>query len=312
MKKENGYVSGEGISQALGLSRNAIWKHVEQLREEGYVIEAVSRKGYRLVSAPDKLLPAEIKRGLRTHLFGKKIVHYQSVSSTMDEASRLGLQGEREGLVVCAETQIRGRGRLGRSWVSPLGQGVYFSLLLRPRVSLAQVSCLTLVSAVAVCRAIRSVAGVDAKIKWPNDILLGQKKVAGILTELNAELDRIHFVVLGVGINVALVKTPGLSYAASLDKESGQKVSRVLLLQETLREMETYYQLFHAQGFPPVARAWRELSATLGRQVKVAEVKKTIEGLAVDIDDQGALLVKEKNGSVVRKISGDVIHLRLR
>jgi BirA family biotin operon repressor/biotin-[acetyl-CoA-carboxylase] ligase len=309
LKKEKDYVSGEDISQILGLSRSAIWKHVEQLRGKGYCIEAVSRRGYRLISAPDRLLPGEIKNGLRTNVFGKEIIYYETVTSTMDEASRLGLEGKSEGTIVCAETQTKGRGRLGRLWISPKGKGIYFSVILRPRVLLSEASCLTLVFAVAVCQAIRIVTGVEAKIKWPNDILVGQKKVAGILTELNAELDRIHFIILGVGINISGEMSSLLTDATYLDKEATPKVSRVLLLQEILRQMEKYYQLFCAQGFAPIAKAWRSLSATLDRSVKVLELNKTTEGVAVDIDDQGALLIKKKSGVIIRKISGDVIHL---
>ncbi|MFA6378188.1 MAG: biotin--[acetyl-CoA-carboxylase] ligase [Candidatus Omnitrophota bacterium] len=309
LKEKDDFVSGQGMSKALKMSRTAVWKYIKQLQEEGYLIQAISRRGYRLLREPDKILPDLIQGGLKTKIFGREIFYFKSVDSTMNEAAKLAAQGAQEGVVVCAETQTKGRGRLGRSWVSLKGKGIYFSVILRPRVSLSDASCLTLVFAVAVCQAIRLATGVDAKIKWPNDILVGQKKIAGILTELNAELDRIHFIILGVGINIGGQMSSLLAEATSLDREASRKVSRVSLLQEILRQMEKYYQLFHAQGFVPIADTWRSLSATLKAHVKVVELNKTTEGMAVDIDNQGALLIKEKSGVIVRKISGDIIHL---
>jgi len=312
LKEKNEFISGQAISKALKVSRTAVWKYIKQLQKDGYAVEAISRRGYKLSGSPDKIFPDLVRKGLKTKIFGREIVYFESVDSTMNEAARLAIQGAKEGVVVCAETQIHGRGRLGRSWVSAQGKGIYFSVILRPRVILAEASCLTLVFAVAVCQAIRLVTGLDTKIKWPNDILIGQKKVVGILTELNAELDRIHFIILGVGINVTGQISSLLANATSLEKEAGQKVSRVFLLQEILRQMEKYYQLFHAQGFAPVAGAWRSLSATLNTQVKVVELNKATEGLAMDIDNQGALLIKEKNGAIIRKVSGDVVHCRVK
>lgn len=310
LKEKDNFVSGQAISKALKVSRTAVWKHVKQLQKDGYAVEAVSRKGYKLSGTPDKMLPGLVRQGLGTKVFGRDIVYFESIDSTMDRAAILASQGAKEGVVVCAETQVKGRGRLGRPWISPKGKGIYFSVILRPRVSLGEASCLTLVFAVAVCQAIRLATGVQTKIKWPNDILSGQKKIVGILTELNAELDRIHFIVLGVGVNVSGPISSALAEATSLDKETPQKISRVLLFQEILRQMEKYYQIFHDKGFAPIAGTWRELSATLGAQVKVTEPNKVTEGLAVDIDNQGALLIKEKDGQLVRKISGDVVHVR--
>lgn len=310
LKTSNSFVSGEEISRALKMSRTAVWKHIKQLRSDGFSIEAVSRHGYRLMSEPDKLFPDAVKEDLGTKIFGEKIVYFNSVDSTMNVASKMALEGAEEGVVVCAETQTKGRGRLGRDWVSPKGQGIYFSTIFRPRMALAEASSLTLVFAVAVCQAIRTATGLKAMIKWPNDILLEQKKVAGILTELNAETDRINFIVLGVGINVHGALPSFLKDAACLEKTSPQMISRTALFQEILRQIEEYYVLFTKKGFGPIAETWRDLSATLGTKVKIVELNKTTEGKAVDIDEHGALLIKERNGNIVRKISGDVIHLR--
>jgi len=310
LKKSDGFISGEEMSQALKVSRCAVWKQIKQLREAGYAIEAISRRGYRLSSQPDKLFPEVVQTGLKTKIFGKKIFYFTSVESTMDLAAKLAAEGSREGEIVCAETQTKGRGRLGREWISSKDRGIYFSVILRPKVALSDASQLTLVFAVAICQAIRLSTGLDAMIKWPNDILIGEKKVAGILTELNAEMDRINFIVLGIGINVGGKLPSFLKEATCLEARADKKISRVELLQEVLRQSEKYYLSFQRQGFAPLADEWRKLSSTLKTNVKIIEVNKTTEGKAIDIDAQGALLIQKKDGSVVRKISGDVVHLR--
>lgn len=310
LKASNGFVSGEDISCALKVSRTAIWKYIKQLRSEGFAIDAISRRGYRLVSEPDKLFPERVQESLGTKTFGNKIIYFDSVDSTMDLASKMAAEGAGEGTVICAEEQTKGRGRLGRVWVSPKGQGIYFSVILRPRMALSETATLTLVFAVAVCQAIRMATGLKVFIKWPNDILFQQKKVAGILTELNAETDRINFIILGVGINVHGVLPDSLKEAACLERPSSTTISRVQLLQEILRQMEKTYALFQRKGFAPIANIWRNLSATLGASVKVVELNKITQGTAIDIDAQGALLIKERNGNIVKKISGDIVHLR--
>ena len=311
LKSSKDFVSGEEISRALAVSRTAVWKYIKQLQDEGFSIEAISRRGYRLCKEPDKLFPESVQENLGTKVFGKKIIYLESVDSTMDLASKSALEGAEEGTVICAEQQTKGRGRLGRSWISPKGKGIYFSVILRPRISLAEASQLTLVFAVALCQAIRISTGIKAMIKWPNDILINRKKAVGILTELSAETDRINFVILGVGINVSGKMPLSLPGATCLQEETDKKISRIKLFQEILRQMEEYYELFHKQGFVPIADVWRSLSATLNTRVKVLEFNKITQGTAVDIDAQGALLIREKSGAIIKKISGDVVHLRL-
>ncbi len=310
LRRIDGFLSGEEMSKALKMSRSAIWKHIRHLRQDGYKIEAVTHKGYRLVACPDKLLPEEIKIGLRTKILGKKIVYYESIDSTMDIASQLAFQGASEGTVVCAETQAKGRGRLGRNWASPKGKSIYTSIVLRPKVLLNEVSGLTLLLAVAVSKAIKLTAGVDARIKWPNDILVNEKKVAGILTELNGEMDRVNFIIAGIGINVNERKKILPEGASSLSEETKRKISRICLLQEVLKQIEDQYLIFQQKGFSSIFDQWRELSITLNKKVKIIESTGFIEGQAVDIDNQGALLIKKKNGTIVKKTSGEVIHLR--
>ena len=306
LKQHPGYISGENISKQLGLSRAAVWKHIHELRQQGYRIEAMPRQGYRLVSSPDKLFPWEVQAGLGTRRFGRKIHYYNTTTSTMDEASRLATGEAEEGTVVCAEAQTSGRGRMGRSWQSPKGLGIYMSVILRPDLALPELAKLTLVAAVALCEALRRVSGQDVRIKWPNDLLVDGKKLVGILTELKAEMDRANFVVLGVGINVNGTSRQLLSTATSLRALTGHPFSRVAVLQEVLRSLEYWYEIFLQQGFAPVAVGWKAQAMILGRQVRVTNAHRQTVGQAIDLADDGALLLKTATGTIEKVMSGDV------
>ena len=307
LKEAQGYISGEEISRNLKISRAGIWKYMQELRKEGYDIIAVPHLGYRLMSSPDKLLPAEIQSGLETKILGKEIKYFESIGSTMDVAFQSGVEGACEGFVVCAESQTKGKGRLGRHWVSPKGKGIYMSVILRPKLMPSDVARLTLLSAVAVCESIEKICNVHAKIKWPNDILINNKKIAGILTELSAEMDCVRFVVIGIGINV----NTSLSYlplqATSVKNESGKKCSRVELVQEILRSLEKWYETISAQGFGPVIARWKKLSSTLGQFVRVEDLRGSIEGEAVDLDEHGGLIIRNHTGLTVKRMTGDVV-----
>lgn len=304
------YVSGEEISRRCGMSRAAIWKYMQELRQDGFDVVAVPHLGYKLIASPDKLLPSEIQHGLKTQYLGKKIIYEDTVGSTMDVAFRLGVEGAVEGTVICAEAQTKGKGRLGRQWNSPKGKGIYMSVLLRPSLPPTEVAQLTLLAAVAVCEAVRRKTGVLARIKWPNDILVDNRKLAGILTELSAETDRVRFVVIGIGINVNTPLSLLPPQATSLKEETQQKFSRVELLQEILYELETWYELLKKDGFAPVVARWKELSATLGRRVRLIDPSGEIEGEAVDLDKTGRLMIRNDAGLIVSKISGDVVQVR--
>ncbi len=309
-KSADNYLSGEEISEHLDISRAGIWKHMEDLRAEGYTIEAVPHLGYKLISFPDKLLPSEIQFHLNTKIIGKKIIQKENVTSTMDVAFEFGTKGEGEGLVVCAETQTKGRGRLGRSWNSPKGKGIYFSLLLRPRLSPMEVSKITLLSAVSLTNALKKITNLEYSIKWPNDILIHGKKVAGILTELSAEADQVKFIVLGVGLNVNTSKDLLPPAATSLFAETKKIFNRVDILKEILRELEKSYLFFQKEGFASIAEEWRESSSTLHKRIKVVDQSGTLEGEAVDIDSDGGLLIRKDNGVIVKKMAGDVVPAR--
>lgn len=283
---------------------------MQELRQEGFDVVAVPHLGYKLVASPDKLLPSEIQHNLKTRYLGKKIVYEDTVPSTMDVAFRLGMEGAIEGTLVCAEGQTKGKGRLGRHWNSPKGKGIYMSVILRPSLPPTEAAQLTLLTAVAVCEAVRRVGGVAARIKWPNDILVEDRKLAGILTELSAETDRVRFVVIGIGINVNTSLSVLPAQATSLKEETRKKISRVELLQEILQDLEDWYERLKKQGFAPVVERWKELSSTLGKRVRLVDPGGEIEGEAVDLDKTGALMIRNDAGLIVSKISGDVVQTR--
>lgn len=302
------FVSGEAISGKLGLSRAAVWKHVNSLRGQGYRIEAVPARGYRLVAIPDRLGALEIGPLLNTHDLGQTLHCSPELPSTNDTARELADAGAVHGEVVIAESQTAGRGRRGRSWSSPAGRNLYLSVILRPSLPPQRAPELTLVASVAACEACRK-AGVDTGIKWPNDLLVGGRKVAGILTELSAEADAVHWVILGLGVN--LNAGPGdfpgelRDVATSLAIERGQPVPRALFAAALLSELEQWLDLHASEGFEPIRAAWRERSVTLGRKVRADGDGGEVAGVAEDIDASGALLVRGSAG-LFRVVAGDV------
>ncbi|MDD5464824.1 MAG: biotin--[acetyl-CoA-carboxylase] ligase [Candidatus Omnitrophica bacterium] len=310
LNKKHDYLSGDEISRNLGISRQGLWKHIQELKDSGYEIVAVPHLGYRLESSPDRLFPFEISRNLHTKFIGKKIHYFDYLASTMNLAMQLGMQGAGDGALVLAESQTKGRGRLGRSWFSPKYKGIYLSLILRPKLAPAVSPILTLLSAVSICEAVKNVAGLDAQIKWPNDVFIHNKKFAGILTEMNAEVDKVNFVVIGIGLNVNNDKKSLITQATSLKEQLGHPVSRLMLLQELLRRIENNYFLLEDKGSKVIIDKWRNFSSTLGRHVKVYCQDKHIEGCAVDIDHDGALLVRKASGIIQKISSGDVMHCR--
>lgn len=310
LKQAEGYVSGEEMSEQLSISRAAVWKYIDQLRHDGYSIAAVPHLGYKLESSPDKLLPAEISFGLKTKFMGKDIIALDTVDSTMDEAFRLGMEGAVEGTVVCAESQTKGRGRLGRRWISPRGKGMYFSIILRPPFAPAQMAQLTLMTAVALAEALEAVADVKAQIKWPNDVLLSNKKVAGILTELRAEVDQVKFVVIGIGLNINTAPAQLIPEATSLKIETGETYNRVRVLQAILTSLERWYIRLKKDEFPQVLTAWKRQCITLKKRVRIADATGVTEGIAVDVNQDGGLLIRKDSGQTIKKMAGDAVIVR--
>jgi len=308
------FVSGEAISDKLGLSRAAVWKHVNALRGQGYRIDAIPARGYRLVEIPDRLTPLELRPLLATHDLGQALHCFEEVGSTSDVAKELAEEGAAHGEVVIAERQTAGRGRRGRAWASPAGKNLYLSVVLRPELPPQRAPELTLVASVALCDVVRQ-AGVEAGIKWPNDLLAGGRKLAGILTELAAEPDTVHWVVLGIGVNLN-VRAEDFpeelrGEATSLAIERGQPAPRALFTAALLARLEEWLDRHAAEGFGPVRLAWKERSATLGREVRVEVEGREVTGVAEDLDETGALLVR-CGKRLARVTSGDVQLLRAR
>jgi BirA family transcriptional regulator, biotin operon repressor / biotin---[acetyl-CoA-carboxylase] ligase len=309
------FVSGEALSGKLGLSRTAVWKVVNALRRQGYRIEAVSSRGYRLLETPDRLTALEVLPLLETHDLGRTLHTFETVDSTNVVAFRLGVEGAEHGELVVAEQQTQGRGRRGRSWSSPGYLNLYCSFVLRPELPPQRAPELTLLAAVAVAESLRA-AGVPADIKWPNDLLVGGRKVAGILTELSADPDRIHFVVVGIGVNLNASREDFpkelADSATSVFAVTGRPVPRAAFAAELARRLEEWLDLHAAQGFGPVRERWRALSATLGQEVLVTSERREIRGVAVDVDEDGALRIRTADGAEERVLAGDVEQVRPR
>ena len=308
LKSTDEFFSGEELSSKLHISRAAIWKHMQELRKEGYSIDAVPHRGYKLRSTPDKLLPEEVNFGLETKVIGQRVHYYKTIPTTMEKAYELAMEGAEEGTVIIAEAQTKGKGRMGRAWVSPKGKGIYLSLILRPQLPPTDVAKLTLLCAVACCGAIRKETGLNVTIKWPNDLLIDGKKFAGILTELNAEIQQVRFIVVGIGINISAKDDMLPEGATSLQKELGQKISRVRLTQAIFESLERWYDCVE-DGFGPVLEQWKKMSSTLGNKVRMEDPYGSVEGEAVDLDEYGGLVIRTASGEVVKRMSGDVINL---
>ncbi|UCD55251.1 MAG: biotin--[acetyl-CoA-carboxylase] ligase [Candidatus Omnitrophota bacterium] len=312
-KNRNSFLSGEEISRALGISRQALWKHIEKLREIGYIIEAVPHLGYKLLAVPDKILVPEIRWNLKTKFIGKEIYFYESVGSTNNVAYELAEEGAGEGTVVIANEQTKGKGRLGRKWVSPGGRGIYLSCVLRPDILPNEVPKITLVAAVSAAKAIRKFLHIEGLIRWPNDILISDRKAGGILTELKGELDRVNFVILGIGINVNTPKSALPKGSTSLKEESksSKDFSRVELVKILLETLEKEYMKFKEDGFSTIRHELKSYSCALGRYVSITTSgKKRFHGKAIDINDNGGLVVKLDDGSRKTFLSGDVALIR--
>lgn len=306
-----GAVSGAELSKELGISRAAIWARIEEFRELGYDIEASPHFGYRLLSSPDLLLADDLLSRIgATRVIGRDIRAFQETTSTNDVVEKLARDGVKEGVVVFAESQTKGRGRLGRRWISPARAGLWFSVLLRPALRPHETTQLTVASATALVCAIEGETNLRPEIKWPNDILIRGKKLAGILTELNAELDRVKYVILGVGVDVNLNLSefpPEIrKLATSLKIESGRPVSRADLAIRILRELDRNYARVCSGQFSAVANEWEEHCTTIGRNVSIRVGDRRIQGRAESLSEDGALLVRTEHGLLERITGGDV------
>ncbi|TGY96064.1 biotin--[acetyl-CoA-carboxylase] ligase [Petralouisia muris] len=313
------YVSGQELCERLGVSRTAVWKSMKQLKEMGYEIEAVQNRGYRLVFVPDILSKSEIESCLFTKWLGHPVCYFDEIDSTNTEAKRRaeetkGMEGH--GTVFVADMQTFGRGRRGRNWNSPHGTGIFFTILLKPEIDPANASMLTLVKALAAVNGIREVTGLEAKIKWPNDVVVNGKKVVGILTEMSAQIDYVNHIVVGTGINVHQTDFPEeiAKTATSLDMElhkEGKKpeISRARLLGTVLKKFEDYYEIYlKTQDLSALAEEYNSLLVNCSRKVRVLDPMGEFEGTALGIDHRGELLVERENG--VEKVSSGEVSVR--
>jgi BirA family biotin operon repressor/biotin-[acetyl-CoA-carboxylase] ligase len=304
-------VSGAELSQQLRVSRAAVWARIHELRGLGYDIEASPHAGYRLRRVPDVLHADDLLARLpESRVVGRDIRVFQETASTNDSVDKLGRDGVAEGIVVFAEKQTRGRGRLGRAWVSPAGKGLWFSLLLRPPWPPQSATWITIAAANALVRAIRSQTRVRPQIKWPNDILADGKKICGVLTELAAEIDTIKYVVLGVGVDVNQEASDFPAelapIATSLRLAQGEPVHRADLAAEILAQLEVEYQRLLRGEFSAAAEEWEGNCSTLGKLVSIQQGGRTLAGRAEALDAQGALLVRTQHGHLERVLGGDV------
>ena len=295
LRSAGGYISGQELCNRFGVSRTAVWKAINQLKEAGYEIEAQQNKGYKLMAAPDLMTEAEIKSLMHTEWVAKEVLYFDTIDSTNTKAQELAEKGYPSGTLVVADKQESGKGRRGRSWVSPSGTGIFMTLMIKPDINPNNASMLTLVAALAVAKAITSVTGEEALIKWPNDIVVNSKKVCGILTEMNAQFDYINHIVVGIGINVHNESFPEeISQMASslMIEAGGKRFHRAQIIAETMSYFEQYYDTFlKTQDLSALVREYDELLVNMNKAVRVLDPKEPFDGKAMGITPKGELIV---------------------
>jgi len=308
-QQSGAFISGQKISQELNISRAAVWKQVEQLRQLGFDIEARRSQGYRLLQGPDLLLADEITTGL-TGAIDWSLDCVADTGSTNQDLRQRAEKGAPEGTVIVADRQSAGRGRLGRRWASPAGVNLYCSILLRPHILPSQAPQLTFLSAVAAARALIEISQLPVRVKWPNDLLVGGRKIAGMLNEMSAETEQVHFVLLGIGVNLNMTAEQfpeDLRYpATSVLLESGRTISRTAFTRSLLTHIDRLYQLYLDEGFWAIRRRWEGLSDLLDRTVRVDLNPGCLQGTVVGLDDDGALRLQTADGTIERILAGDV------
>jgi BirA family biotin operon repressor/biotin-[acetyl-CoA-carboxylase] ligase len=309
LKNSDDFISGEKLSEEFNMTRSGIWKYMNMLKEDGYDIESIPRKGYRIISSPDILTYEEIEKNLSTDFIGRNIYYYESIDSTNKRAKDIALE-EQEGTIIISEEQVDGKGRLGRDWISPKGKGIWMSIILKPEVDPIKVAKITLIGAAAVYKGLNNM-NIDSTIKWPNDILIDGKKICGILTEMSCELNMINYVVMGIGINVNLdgnnIPEDLREKATSIKISQKKSVNRKELLANILNEFEELYIPFKDKGnISESIKICRENCALIGKEVKIIKDEKIKIGRALDINEDGQLVIEFKGGVVENVFSGEV------
>jgi BirA family biotin operon repressor/biotin-[acetyl-CoA-carboxylase] ligase len=309
------YLSGQDLSDVLKISRVAVWKHIKKIREMGYKIESKQKLGYRLESSTEKLLPWEILSGLKTKTLGKRVYYFDSVDSTQNHAMKIASEQTSHGTLIIAEKQTNGKGRLGRKWVSPRG-GIWLSIILHPKFDISVITLFPIASALALSNAIEKTLNINTELKWPNDITIKGKKVAGMLVDASIESNKIESMILGVGINYNLevkqiekiLKTTPNFYGVTSLSEHNKTIKSILLVQSFLLELEEIYNILNTGDIKKIIRDWTKKSSTIGQNIELNTEDGKIKGKAIKIDDDGALVIST-NKKNKRITSGDVIYV---
>jgi len=315
LQESNRPVQCEEISSQLSISRSTVWKHINELRAIGYDITAGDNSGYHLHHERMTLSPDAIYHYLKTKVIGRKMRYFEQIPSTIWLGKTIAEQGgvhDLHGMVILAEEQTGGVGRMGRVWVSPHG-GIWITIILTPTIPIDHLFMLTIAGSVAVAKVLRKMLDIGAVIKWPNDIMIGDKKVAGLLLELGAEEDTVNYCLLGIGID-ANVSLDGFNdqikdNITTLSEEVEHDVDRAAILAAILKEFETRYELIENGEYDAILREWKSLSSTIGRRVRVDTLRKKYEGIALDLDQNGGLVIRKDNGNIEKIIAGDLVHV---
>ncbi|MBC1432989.1 biotin--[acetyl-CoA-carboxylase] ligase [Listeria welshimeri] len=307
-ESDGAYLSGQEIADSLGCSRTAVWKQMEALRKEGFEIEAVRNRGYRLSATAEQYTKDALLLGLETKFIGQHIEIHESVSSTQIIAHQQ-IDTSPEGTVIVADEQTAGKGRLLRPWNSKKGEGIWMSVILKPQIPIQKVPQFTFIASLAITEAIENITKLEPRIKWPNDIYIGKRKICGVLTEMQAEAETIHAVIIGMGINVNQQVFPEeiKDKASSLKLELGESISRKVLLQEILASLEKYYELFLDKGFAPIKLLWETKAIPFGEKLTASTTKGKIYGKVQGISDEGVLLLQDNLGEVHSIYSADIL-----
>lgn len=309
LRQRDGFVSGQALCEKLGVSRTAVWKCINTLKKEGYEIESVTRKGYRLLQSPDLLTEESIRGYLSEEVWPGRIVCFSSVDSTNEEAKRRAVLGEKDGTLFVSDNQTSGKGRRGRVWFSPEGRDIFCTMLLRPKIPVENASVLTLVTALASAAVLEQYSGEHCRIKWPNDIILHDKKICGILTEMALEMDEISYVVVGVGFNINRKEFPREieDMASSLYRETGKQTIRAAFLADFIREFQQRYRIFlQEQSFVPFMKEYEKRLINIGRDVRIIRRDQEFVRRAVGVNEKGELLVQNEAGKIECICSGEV------
>lgn len=307
LEKGGQFISGEELSKQLGVSRAAVWKHIKSLREEGYNIESVNRKGYRLAEKPIDLLTSQnICHELRTNFIGRSIIHFDTIESTNDYGKEIAGK-ELDGTVIISEEQTKGKGRLGRNWHSKSGEGIWMSIILKPNMTPYKAPFITLIAGASIVKSLNEL-GIDTTIKWPNDVIINGKKICGILTELSAEIERINHIVLGIGINVKTIDfSPEISEIATSLQKEGYNLSRVDIVKMILEQFEKLYiDYVENDNKKETIDICRKYSAVIGKEIYAIRGENKELVTCLDLDENGNLIVKKDNGEIVQIMSGEI------